>query len=103
MVIEARSAPMGGEKNVLRKIREKFAKNVPDYKNRLHQAFESKDMLELAETAHYLASSAHAVQSSDLAASAKKLELSARSGRQGETADALKAFIEHLEAVLATF
>jgi HPt (histidine-containing phosphotransfer) domain-containing protein len=103
MAIRGKEAALGEKEVALRRIKEKFARKAPDYRNRLHQAFEAGDMLELAETVHYLASSAHAIQSSDLAASAKKLETLARSDRQSETADALKAFLEHLEAVLTTF
>ncbi|MFW5838108.1 MAG: Hpt domain-containing protein [Desulfovibrionaceae bacterium] len=94
---------MGDAHIILQRIREKFAAGAPEQLEQLRRDLAHGEFLRMAETAHYLASSAYAVQSSDLAALAKRVELAAQRGDRAETASALDAFSLKMEEVLASF
>ena len=91
---------MSGEDAILQRIRSKFAEDAPGSVEEMRQALAEGELEQLAEKAHFLASSAHAIQAGDLAAQAKSLEQAARGGDPEAASRELEAFTEVLAQTL---
>jgi HPt (histidine-containing phosphotransfer) domain-containing protein len=88
---------MPGDDAILQRIRSKFAEDAPASVAAMHEALAEGELERLAEKAHFLASSGHAIQADELAAQAKSLEQAAKRGDPEAASRELEAF----EAVLA--